>query len=70
MAFAHVILGGVGVRVPEGFLVNDPSTDRYIHGNLRDEPIFVAAHERARSMLSDGPDAQRSAREIASVSAE
>ena len=70
MAFAHVILRDLGVRLPAGFLVNDPSSGRYAHGKLQDEPIFVAAHARARSMLSDGPDAQKSAREIASASAE
>jgi hypothetical protein len=70
MAFAHVILGAVGVRVPDSFLVNDASAGRYAHGKLRDEPIFVAAHARALSMLSGGLDAQKSAREIASLSAE
>src|ERR1700752_4767919 len=70
MAFAHVILGDLGVRLPDGFLVNDPSGGSYAHGKLRDEPIFVAAHARAHSMLSGGADAQNSAREIASVSAQ
>ena len=70
MAFAHVILGALGVRLPAGFSVNDPSTGQCIHGNLRDEPIFVAAEARAHSMLSGDPDAQKSAEEIAAVSAE
>ena len=70
MAFAHVILGAVGVRLPDSFLVNDPSAGRYTHGKLLDEPIFVAAYARAQSMLSGDPDSQKSAREIASLSAE
>ena len=70
MAFAYVILGGLGVALPDGFSVQDPATGRSAHGKLRDEPIFLAACERARAMLSQGPDVQRSAREIAAGSAE
>jgi len=69
MAFAHVILGDAGVRLPDDFIVQDPNSGRSTNGKLRDEPIFRAAYDRARAMLSADPEDPR-VREIASGSAE
>lgn len=69
MAFAHVILGDAGVRLPDDFIVQDPNTGRSASGKLRDEPIFSAAYARARAMRSADPEDPR-VREIASASAE
>jgi len=70
MAFAHVILGDLGVALPSAFLLRDPDTGATARGALQDEPIFRAACVRARTMLESGADGQQSAREIASGSAE
>jgi hypothetical protein len=70
MAFAHVMLGDLGVTLPTAFLLKDPVTGTTARGVLRDEPIFRKACKRARSMLDSGPDGQRSATVIAADSAE
>ena len=70
MAFAHVILGAAGVKLPARFLLRDARTGAPVHGLLRDEPIFVAAQARARAMLVAGADDHQSAQEIATTRAE
>lgn len=70
MAFAHVMLGDLGVSLPTAFLLKDPATGKMARGVLQDEPIFRKACKRARSMLDSGPDGQKRATMIAADSAE
>jgi hypothetical protein len=43
MAFAHVLLGPMGVQLPSSFQAWNPDTGEKQSGLLKEEPIFVAA---------------------------
>ena len=70
MAFAHVILGNLGVALPSDFILRDLDTGEEARGALRHEPVFVAAFARAQSMLESAPEGSRCASTVASGSAE
>ncbi|HEY1121889.1 MAG TPA: hypothetical protein VGE67_09820 [Haloferula sp.] len=53
MGFAHELLSGAGVRLPESFLIRDFETGASARGMLNDEPIFTASKTLARLMLED-----------------
>jgi hypothetical protein len=53
MAFAHVLLGPMGVRLPSRFQAWDPDTNEKQSGVLKDEPIFAAAVSVATKGAAD-----------------
>lgn len=69
MAFAHVLLAPMGVKLPERFKAWDPDTNDSEFGLLKDEPIFSAALTVASRGLERGEEALR-VRAVASSSAE
>lgn len=70
MAFAHVVLGRAGARLPDGFLICDAGRELTVRRRLVDEPVFVAARTLARVMLEDDDVRRRAARRVAALSAE
>jgi hypothetical protein len=70
MAFAHVVLGNLGVALPTHFILWDPTDGKEARGALRKEPVFRTALAQASAMLGSGPDGVRSATTVASGSAE
>jgi hypothetical protein len=65
MAFAHVLLGPMGVGLPSGFQAWDPDTNERQAGLLKEEPIFLAAVSVATRKTTDAR-----VREVAASSAE
>src|SRR5262245_52194016 len=68
MAFAHVLLGPMGVRLPARFEARDPDTNDHAAGVLKEEPIFSAALSAAGRTIALGEEAR--VRAVASHSAE
>lgn len=64
MAFAHALLGPMGVSLPTGFVAWEPDTNEKETGVLKGEPLFAAALSVAASLEA------ASVRAVATCSAE
>ena len=69
MGFAHELLSGVGVTLPETFLVRDFDTGASASGMLKNERVYEASRALARRMLDAPPTRERAIR-VAEQSAE
>jgi hypothetical protein len=69
MGFAHELLSGAGVKLPQAFLIHDSNTEASVRGVLSNEPIFEASRSLARRMF-DSPLTRERAGRVAEQSAE
>lgn len=70
MAFAQVLLSPQGVKFQDAFLIRDFETKVSAKGLLKNEPLYITAHELAKEMAQGDDACKRRLEEVAATSAE
>jgi hypothetical protein len=69
-AFAQVLLSPQGVKFQDAFLIRDFEMKASAKGLLKNQPLYIAAHELAQDMAQGDDASRRRLEQIASTSAE
>lgn len=67
MGFTHGLFDGFDIRFPAGYEIRNPQTGETAHGELRDEPIYLAARKLATTMVKGDESACRMVMRIAAL---